>query len=343
MISKDGMSDLKDRVKVISKKLSDNMGYMSSGGLQWGARALKEMEGSINFEKVYAYIAAERRRKNLISLIKSDRAGITDIIANDDSPIESFMEQYGISEEDAITLQEEFSKTLKGNEVIQNISDLKISSTTNVLNCPVDMSVISFATMYTEGRIPYKDNNVIPPDQMQNICMKVDKLMEGAETDEEKAQISDDVLEILHDKYGKRRLTGTLAHRKVLFHECAKTMIKYGVVPSEEYREWGDQAIALACMWRKRRASVKWAIEHIATSLFDLSHFDEHPETIADDIVCQFEDWIEKVDEVQLPLGVCVRESFMQYEYYDEAYLFSILARLSFKCGRRKKKVRKKK
>ena len=121
-------------------------------------------------------------------------------------------------------------------------------------------------------------------------------------------------------------------------------MLKYGVVPSEEYREWGDQAIALACMCRRNRVGVKWAVSKLAAwCLFNLSHFDEHPDVVTEGIVAEAEDLVERIESANIPLGISVKDAFLQYEGYDEKYLYSILSRLSFKSGRKKKPRKKRK
>jgi len=341
--------DIAERVKSISTMISDNMGYISNSRTQWGVRAMKELSDSINFERVYEYIKGERRKKRIISLIESEKRDIIFNVARGiGNTAEHFQEEYGISEDDAKLIIEEFDKCRRENggwlderAVMESIRSMKMSQITSVHGRPVDMETINFAIMYNNGRIPYKDPNIIPPDQMANICEKTDMLMLAAETQEERDVAAYDILNILHDKYGKRKLRnqGTSPnYNSVLMHECAKTMLKYGVVPSESYREWGDQAIALAFLCRINKVGVKGALNNMASMLFDLSHFDEHPEQISERIVERAESLISTIEDADIPIGTCVKDAFLSMEFHDEKYLFSILSRISIKCGRKSDK-----
>jgi hypothetical protein len=343
------MSDLKEKVRAMSVKLSDNMGYIASGGIQWGARALKDIGKDINFDKVYGYIKAEKRRSKLLAIMSECGPGVIFAVTSQPNPMEILEEEYGLDEIDSTILVDECRKALQearigkdcvADMVTDGISTMKISSMTTVFGRQVDEEIINFAKMYNDGRIPYKDSNVIPPDQMEDICNKVDMMMSFATNAEERECVAGDILRILHDKYGKRYLRAS--HKTIMLHECAKTMLKYGVVPSEGYREWGDQAIALACMWRKKRTSVKWAINKIASTLFDLSHYDEHPEGKSEEIVTQLDEPFAALDSAELPIGISVKHAFLNMKYHDEKYLFWILAKISEKCGRKKPSSRRK-
>jgi hypothetical protein len=346
---------INERVKSISMMISDNMGYATNGGAQWGTKAMKEMAGSINFERVYEYIRGERRKRRIISLIDSEKKDIIFNIARGmDNINQHFCEEYGISEEDADIIISEFHKCRSDNDgnldekiVIDAVRNMKMSQITSVMGRPIDNDTVEFAIMYNNSRIPYKEPNVIPPDQMENICNKTDMLMYDADNAEERDAAAMDILNILHDKYGKRRLRnkGTNPNYvSVLMHECAKTMLKYGIVPSESYREWGDQAIALAFLCRINSQSVRGTLRKMASSLFELSHFDEHPEQISENIVDKCENLMSTIEDADIPIGTCLKHAFLSMDFHDERYLFNILSRISTNFGRKadKRKRRRK-
>jgi len=329
------------RARAISESLTDAMGYINAGGIQWGRRAIASVKGEANFDKVYGYIKAEHERSTVIDIIENHGDRLIGVYTQSENKKESVMEEFGLNEVGAEIICRILSNSLILKDAKEIVESLSLTVRTVVFGRGVDREIIEFAKAYNDSKTPTKDTGTLPPEMLSGMCNRVNAIAESDMTDEEKNKSYDQLFSFLKKDHGKNLTHGNI--KSMLMNECAKCILECGIVPHEDYRDWADQALAMAFMWRKNRAGIKWAVKDICHNLHALSHFNEYPTVMIDKILAKVERAVRAIAAAEVPLGLVVRDKFLSMKYCNEKYFFNITARLSEITGRRgnKKRVRK--
>lgn len=332
------MEEKKERIRAISEKLTDSMGYVHAGGVQWGRKAMN-MFGSVNFDKVFSCIAEDYSYDVIMNIVKSHGEKLIAAYTQNDDKVDGIVEEFDISREFADKLCSIMDKTLKLEEIAKTLAlgkALEDKSRPTVATIQIDKDLIDFAKAYNSSKTPVRDDGALPTKMLEGICSQIEKILQSSMSDEEKDMSIKKFTEFLKQSHNKNVTHGNVA--AMLKYECAKSALEYGVVPHESYRDWADQAIAVAIMWRKNRRGIKWAAKDVCDNIYFLSRFKDHPDKILDQMICTVDRAIKAMESADVPVGLAVRDEFLSRENHDDKYFFNIMARLSGECGRKTKK-----
>lgn len=333
---------IEERVRMISESMTDTMGYVFSGGIRWGNRAIKLVEehGGIKFHKVFEYIRCEHMRNKMLSIIEEKGDALIYTFTQSKMATADMIVNLELDPEGAAFIDEQLREDLNLEKLKETVAKHRFTYRTCIYGKPVDMELVRYARAYNETKYPTKYNGVMSPGLLKSVCDRVQEIERSNLNDNDKKNAHKQIAIFLRDKHGKN-ITHNSLHA-MLKNECAKSILEHGIVVHEEYQDWARKAIAVASLWRMNHTSVRKDLDTVTDNLFTLSHFNEIPNAIVMELLDETEEALENIKEAEIPVGLSVKWNFIGREHHNDDYFFNIMARMSENCGRKTVKDKRK-